>query len=163
MMSQEWELRQKIVAAPGEDDPRLAYADWCEREGNAGRAEFIRLQVVRGRADSRSAEAERLFALEMAVIRTKWKGSTTAGEEVEAAYKKRAGITTPVFGLTVERGFVSAVSGRVADFVQAGAEICTVEPVESLGLYWEGGNGLRERQGDLEQLTAMPILADEKP
>ena len=115
--------------------------------------------MERGRVDPWSAEAQQLFAQEMVVIRTKWKGSTTAGGEVEAAYKKRAGITTSVFGLTVERGFVSAVSGRISDFVQTGAEICAVEPVETLGLYWEGGTGLREKPGDLERLAAMSILA----
>jgi uncharacterized protein (TIGR02996 family) len=33
-----------IVAHPADDAPRLVYADWLEDHGEAGRAEFIRLQ-----------------------------------------------------------------------------------------------------------------------
>ena len=41
-------LLRAIIANPGEDTPRLAYADWLDErgeEGDAERAEFIRLQV----------------------------------------------------------------------------------------------------------------------
>jgi uncharacterized protein (TIGR02996 family) len=39
-------LLRAIRANPAEDTPRLAYADWIEEEGDAARAEFIRLQVL---------------------------------------------------------------------------------------------------------------------
>lgn len=34
-----------ILAAPDDDAPRLVYADWLDEQGDADRAEFIRLQV----------------------------------------------------------------------------------------------------------------------
>src|SRR5262249_33453659 len=35
---------EDILAQPDDDLPRLIYADWLEDHGNAGRAEFIRVQ-----------------------------------------------------------------------------------------------------------------------
>jgi uncharacterized protein (TIGR02996 family) len=40
-------LFDAIADAPDDDAPRLAYADWLESEGDADRAEFIRLQLQR--------------------------------------------------------------------------------------------------------------------
>ena len=34
-----------ILDRPGEDGPRLVYADWLEEQGDADRAEFIRVQI----------------------------------------------------------------------------------------------------------------------
>ena len=39
-------LTAAVCAAPDDDLPRLVYADWCEENGRAERAEFIRLQVA---------------------------------------------------------------------------------------------------------------------
>jgi uncharacterized protein (TIGR02996 family) len=36
---------QTIADKPGEDGPRLVYADWCEEQREADRAEFVRTQV----------------------------------------------------------------------------------------------------------------------
>jgi uncharacterized protein (TIGR02996 family) len=38
-------LLQAILADPEDDGPRLIYADWLEENGNADRAEFIRVQI----------------------------------------------------------------------------------------------------------------------
>lgn len=38
-----------IIAHPDDDTPRLIYADWLDDNGDPSRAEFIRLQVDRGR------------------------------------------------------------------------------------------------------------------
>jgi uncharacterized protein (TIGR02996 family) len=37
-------LAQAIIDSPGEDGPRLAFADWQEEHGNVARAELIRVQ-----------------------------------------------------------------------------------------------------------------------
>src|SRR5690349_540181 len=39
-------LLQAVIAEPDNDTPRLAYADWLKAEGDAERAEFIRLQCT---------------------------------------------------------------------------------------------------------------------
>ncbi|WP_439621151.1 TIGR02996 domain-containing protein [Gemmata sp.] len=40
-------LLAAIIANPDDDTPRLIYADWLDENGQAERAEFIRLQVAR--------------------------------------------------------------------------------------------------------------------
>jgi uncharacterized protein (TIGR02996 family) len=44
-MSTKESLLAQIVAEPGEDAPRLVFADWCEDNGDPERAEYIRAQV----------------------------------------------------------------------------------------------------------------------
>ena len=39
-------LLDAILADPADDAPRLVYADWLDENGQAERAEFIRLQVA---------------------------------------------------------------------------------------------------------------------
>ncbi len=39
------DLYQSILDDPLNDTPRLVYADWCEENGDADRAEFIRTQL----------------------------------------------------------------------------------------------------------------------
>src|ERR687897_647125 len=40
-----------IIASPEDDAPRLIYADWLDENGDEARAEFIRLQVARAKAE----------------------------------------------------------------------------------------------------------------
>lgn len=42
-----------ICAEPGEDTPRLAYADWLEENGEGDRAEFVRVQVEKAKIPPR--------------------------------------------------------------------------------------------------------------
>ena len=37
---------QAILDKPDDDVPRLAFADWCEENGHADRAELIRVQLA---------------------------------------------------------------------------------------------------------------------
>ena len=48
-MSTETALLRTIRDMPDEDTPRLVYADYLEEEGNAPRAEFIRVQCALAR------------------------------------------------------------------------------------------------------------------
>lgn len=43
--SEERTLLAAVAAAPGDDVPRLVYADWLDEHGRPERAEFIRLQI----------------------------------------------------------------------------------------------------------------------
>ncbi len=38
---------RQIIATPAEDGPRLVFADWLDEQGEADRAEFIRIQIER--------------------------------------------------------------------------------------------------------------------
>ena len=42
-----------IAADPADDTVRLAFADWLDEQGEADRAEFIRLQIVSERIRQR--------------------------------------------------------------------------------------------------------------
>lgn len=44
-------LLAAILADPADDLPRLAYADWCEEQGDDARAEFIRCQIALAASD----------------------------------------------------------------------------------------------------------------
>lgn len=60
-MSDEDALLAAIEAHPGEDTPRLAFADWCDEHDEPVRAEFIRLQCGwRHTADAPTAERRKL-------------------------------------------------------------------------------------------------------
>lgn len=52
-MSDGGRLFRAILEAPGDDLRRLVYADWLEENGQAGRAEFIRVQVELAAMDER--------------------------------------------------------------------------------------------------------------
>lgn len=44
-MTDEATLRAAVLQAPDDDAPRLAYAQWCDGNGDPARAELIRLQI----------------------------------------------------------------------------------------------------------------------
>lgn len=54
-------LLDAVLADPDADAPRLAYADWAEKQGDAARAALIREQIRRGRA-STSIHADQTFS-----------------------------------------------------------------------------------------------------
>lgn len=51
MMTDEQALLQSIIDNPDDDFSRLVFADWLEENGQADRAEFIRVQVAIARGD----------------------------------------------------------------------------------------------------------------
>jgi len=61
-MSDRQALLLAIRAAPEDDLPRLAYADWLEEHGDAARAQFIRLQCRLARLEPDDAEVGPLSA-----------------------------------------------------------------------------------------------------
>src|SRR5436190_21455440 len=48
METHEEAFLEDIVTHPGDDAPRLVFADWLDEHGEADRAEFIRLQCRHG-------------------------------------------------------------------------------------------------------------------
>jgi uncharacterized protein (TIGR02996 family) len=77
-------LRCAITASPHDDMRRLVYADWCEENGRANRAQLIRLQCEREMLpvwDSRAIEIDdQLTALGMAL----WDDSFSSKDIFEA-------------------------------------------------------------------------------
>src|SRR5262245_15431683 len=56
-----------IQEAPDDDAPRLVYADWLEEQGDADRAEFVRLQCALARLDEDDEGRPALEARERAL------------------------------------------------------------------------------------------------
>jgi hypothetical protein len=109
--------------------PRLAYADWLEENGNATRAEFIRLQVRRGVAgERREREVELLLAHQKA-----W-----AGE-----------LGCQVFNQRFRRGFLNPVETTGWGLLRA-ETLLAVAPLHHLRVY--------QLPGPAEQVAALPAL-----
>src|SRR5579885_46194 len=51
-----------VLAAPDDDAPRLIYADWLDEHGEPARAEFIRVQCEKDRAQPCSGHTVSLHA-----------------------------------------------------------------------------------------------------
>ena len=45
-MTERDQLWRAVLAAPDDDAPRLAFADWLEDHGDAARADFVRTQIA---------------------------------------------------------------------------------------------------------------------
>jgi uncharacterized protein (TIGR02996 family) len=61
VMSERDALLAAILATPGDDTVRLAFADWCDENGEADRAEFIRLQIHLAHPAEAGSEANTLL------------------------------------------------------------------------------------------------------
>jgi uncharacterized protein (TIGR02996 family) len=68
MDSRELALLETIHAHPGEDAPRLVYADWLEEHGDTELAEFIRVQIERAERDEFDAAQKGLARRERELI-----------------------------------------------------------------------------------------------
>src|SRR5262249_14452711 len=67
-MNQEQSFIAAICAAPEDGALRLVYADWLEEQGQAARAEFIRLQVRRAGLAEDAPERAALTARERQLL-----------------------------------------------------------------------------------------------
>jgi uncharacterized protein (TIGR02996 family) len=121
-MSDEDALLAAIAAHPGEDTPRLAYADWLDEHDRPARAEFIRLQIeignlVRSVSAARGPEFDELLRRErelLAAIRPEQLGPlATLRDDFEA---------------TFDRGFVAKLQMYAGVFVQHAAHVAALRP-----------------------------------
>lgn len=76
-MDEEESLLKLIRESPDDDRPRLAYADWVERDGDAPRAEFIRVQCKLSSTDLSDSDRQFLMEREHVLLtenHVKWAG-----------------------------------------------------------------------------------------
>jgi uncharacterized protein (TIGR02996 family) len=123
MTRQEEALRQAIAAAPGEDGPRLRYADWLSARGDP-LGDFIRVQIER----------------ESCTGPDRWRALLARERQLREAHESEwlrplqsLGLSAPVFrGGLVESGTIAA-----AAFVDHAAELFAAAPaLHRLRLVW---------------------------
>ncbi len=80
----------KILETPGDDAPRLIFADWLEEHGEAERAEFIRLQCTLAAGGLSAEEQSRLQQREAELLnRHGWDWAEQIGTRIaEWAYQR---------------------------------------------------------------------------
>jgi uncharacterized protein (TIGR02996 family) len=129
-----------ILADPGDDTPRLVYADWLEDEGQAERAEFIRVQMRmarempplhRPRCNCQGCQLK-------GRAHTLWPGVfdmgalSFLGDSYEATIDPASEQQCRV-RLFVRRGFVESVRCPFAAWLDHGEAVCAAHPVTRVG------------------------------
>ncbi len=129
-----------IVANPDDDTLRLVYADWLEENGDAERAEFIRLQIAE--AQTRAPGSRRSMEL-LERNRKRWLIPGIPGSQV------------------FRRGFVEYLHISADDFLKHEAMIETAAPVVGLRLSVAAGRtSALVNVGWLSRLRSLDILND---
>jgi uncharacterized protein (TIGR02996 family) len=117
-------LLAAILAAPDDDVPRLVYADWCEEQGHAARAEFVRaeLEVAKLRGDEIAAPSD-------------WEQPRyrPLRERAEALWRANAVCWYPGLGrftgeISTHRGFPYHAAMSVRRFLQHGEALFALAP-----------------------------------
>jgi uncharacterized protein (TIGR02996 family) len=115
-----------ILAHPDEDTPRLLYADWLDEQGDAARAEFIRVQIERARLPHWAARQVRLRARERELL-------DNHGPRWMKELPKIKGVTWERF----RRGLVGTASFSSFAVFQASAAACwAAAPIEAVSVPW---------------------------
>jgi uncharacterized protein (TIGR02996 family) len=136
----EWELLLKaVVASPDDDLPRLVAADWLDEHGEPERAEFIRVQIERAKADSTE-----LNWREKALWNNPFYGPLWAQEACPTiatlGFNSPTGDTLRDLWLvgservTFRRGFPFRVRCTAAEWLRFGSGIVPRQPVRELSL-----------------------------
>jgi uncharacterized protein (TIGR02996 family) len=126
-MSDEDALLSAIAAHPGEDTPRLMYADWLDEHGQPVRAEFIRVQVEIARLESLSREAKNGFI--PLYVRHQ--------QLLDNHFADLLGPLAPLQGnaeVVFHRGFVSAIEFPVGTFLSHAALVAGQRPLPDIAV-----------------------------
>jgi uncharacterized protein (TIGR02996 family) len=115
-------LLRAILGQPKEDTPRLAYADWCDENGQPERAEFIRAAIEHAKTHPDPRNIDHWYT----------RSSDTLWGDLKLEWRTRVGRFPSVWGWY--RGFVCYVE-RDWDYWCAHADrIRAIHPVERVRL-----------------------------
>jgi uncharacterized protein (TIGR02996 family) len=144
-MSTDEAFLRDVCEHPDDDTPRLVYADWLEDHGQAGRAEFIRVECELERTEEYGPRWRQLSARQLALIR---------------AHKKEW--VKPFQGWThsvhFRRGFVESVLMNLPRFRSRAAELFRLAPVREVNFTRLSTGEGRVPPADMEALAAVPEL-----
>ena len=125
-MAENQDLLQAVLATPDADEPRLAYAAWCDQHGDEDtrlRGEFIRLQLT-------------LANIEKGI---------TQGDTYELRFREEtlldvygslwaAPLSDLVTGVEYDRGFVELLTLSAARFLEHAPDLFRLAPIRHLTL-----------------------------
>ncbi len=151
----DWELLLKAVAASPDDDlPRLVAADWLDEHGEGERAEFVRVQIERAKADRTELKWR-----EQALWNNPLLGPLWAVEACPHIADLNFGSSLRAVGLngaervTFHRGFPFRITCTADEWLRYGSGIIPRQPVRELALtqcakvergrWWEMADTLR--------------------
>lgn len=136
----EWELLLKAVAASPDDDlPRLVAADWLDEHGEAERAEFIRIQIERAKADTPELAWREQALWNNPVLGWQWANEACpnlAGFvfDPNAGDSLRAMRVNGAERVTFRRGFPFRITCTADEWLRHGGGIVPRQPVRELVL-----------------------------
>lgn len=135
MTPHEQGLLQAILAAPGEDAPRLIYADWCEENGDPERAEFIRVHCEIAARFGVPIDGSPVATGDRAADQDEIRLRRRERELKDANYGRWL---VPVEGVVcnLHRGFVNRINCKPEVFLRHGVVLLGQYPIEKVGLRW---------------------------
>jgi uncharacterized protein (TIGR02996 family) len=132
---------QDIIESPGDDTPRLVYADWLEDQGQPDRAAFIRVQIELARLRSGERRLE-LEARERALLK-----------EHEQEWARLP--TRVATEWTFERGFLAGLKMPAKGFSRLREVFASCPTVQQLHLAGPFKNG----KPSMQAIASSPHLA----
>ena len=123
-MAENQDLRNAVLAEPDVDEPRLAYAAWCDTqpdEATRARGAFIRHQLEHAQPSTSPVERyvlrDRADAL-LALHRLAWAGP----------------LASLVDDFEFHRGFIALITLSASDFLERAQQLFTLAPIQHLNL-----------------------------
>ncbi len=137
---------RSIVQTPEDDGPRLVFADWLEEQGEAPRAELIRIQCELARGVEERARFVQLRVRERELVKQhadKWLGPLAT--------------TCYVARDSLERGMIRELLFGMAEFLRPKMQRTAIEWFARAGVL---GVALTNRTKSLPDLFSSPLLTD---
>jgi uncharacterized protein (TIGR02996 family) len=176
------DFHEAIIASPRDDTPRLAYADWLNEQGDAARAEFIRVQIAVARARPHDERREELQQRALALLqtnRTNWLGASARLFQDREGYRGYYEYLGYHQGTLFERGMLEGVRLTESLFTEHAAALFRAWPIRHVWLVLPPNGRVRAfpaspclrrlsglcvsgrlRVADLANLVASPHLAN---
>jgi uncharacterized protein (TIGR02996 family) len=171
----DWELLLKaVVASPDDDLPRLVAADWLDEHGEGERAEFIRVQIERAKADRPELAWREAALWNIPILGPLWAVEACPNiAAIRFGTSVREVDMTGTDRVTFRRGFPFRVSCTAADWLRFGGGVIPRQPVREVSLtrcremesadWWKMAATLRplaRLEVDTTSLSAVPFIRD---
>jgi uncharacterized protein (TIGR02996 family) len=138
-MTREEAFLRAVVLDPGDDAPRLVYADWLEEQGRYERAELIRVQCELARPGGACPVCDERGWQKCNAFTPQCRRKALRRREEELVYPPNGtlwakGLRVTGWGVTYRRGFVEEVRCTTADWLEHGTGVVLAQPVTRVRL-----------------------------